>query len=203
MLKLIKDRIAVIVALVAGTGSGFTMTSFVTAPELKDRLIPIAMAVSLLLSFIISFSIGKQRVTIKFKEKMVRRLVWVFAGFLIFIAVFFFMYDRLTVSIPVLGGDGKTISVDNQVVVKGYSYTPEAVTYRDAIFKKNHLYPEEPAMLADFGYKIPTIYTETSRSLAGISLLFLYAAMIAFFTGGVTLVTELIRLSLGKSAYTD
>lgn len=193
--KLIKDRLSTIVALILGTGSGWGFASILTAPELKTWMITIAVAVSLLLSLIISLWLVGTMTDAK-RKKMLRDGVFLLIGFLAFIAAFYVLYSKYTVTIPWATQTGQ---ITDTVIVKGLTYTPRANDYRDSLQKKDQYknYPADQTLLDDAAYQIEKVWSDSSRINARLMLLSLYTIMICLFVGGVTLIAEAIVHSSG------
>lgn len=187
---LIKERLSTIVALVLGTGSGWGFTEIITAPELKTWMITISVAVSFLLSLIISLSLMGTMPLAK-RKKMAVKGVFLLIGFMAFIAIFFILYNKYTVTIPWTAKNGE---IGDTVIVKGLSYTPVAKSYRDSLQKKDQYgnYPADETLLEDSTYDIKKVWSDGSRIYARLMLLFLYTIMTCFFIAGVTLIAEVI-----------
>jgi hypothetical protein len=188
--KFIKDRLSTIIALVVGTGSGWGFTEIITAPELKTWLITISIAVSFLLSLIISLSL-MGRIPVERRKKIIRKTIAVFSAFILCIILFFIFYSKYTITIPLVNIKGE---ISDTNIVKGLFYTPGAKNYRDAERNnsENKLYPTDDSLLDNFTYDIQKVWSDSSRTYARLLLLFLYTLMIGFFIAGVTLTTEVI-----------
>ena len=63
----IKNRLEVITSIIVGTGSGFGMAELIDTPELKTRLVVIAIAASLLVSLLVSFYLNNRSKRLKRK----------------------------------------------------------------------------------------------------------------------------------------
>ena len=196
METLIKDRISTIVALILGSGGGWGLTEIITAPELKRWMITISVAVSFLLSLIISLSlIG--RMTAAKRKKMIRKGVFLLIGFVAFIAAFFVLYNNYTIVIPKATQSGE---ISDTIIVKGLSYTSRAKSYRDSMQKIDQFrnYLSDDILLEDATYDIKKVWSDSSRSNARLMLLFLYTIMVCFFIAGVTLIAEVFVHSKKK-----
>src|SRR6187551_3665629 len=188
METLIKDRMSTIVALILGSGGGWGLTEIITAPELKTWMITISVAVSFLLSLIISLSlIG--RMTAAKRKKMIRKGVFLLIGFVAFIAAFFVLYNNYTIVMPKATQSGE---ISDTIIVKGLSYTSRAKSYRDSMQKIDQFrnYPSDDILLEDATYDIKKVWSDSSRTNARLMLLFLYTIMVCFFIAGVTLIAE-------------
>jgi len=196
METLIKDRMSTIVALILGSGGGWGLTEIITAPELKTWMITISVAVSFLLSLIISLSlIG--RMTAAKRKKMIRTGVFLLIGFVAFIAAFFVLYNNYTIVIPKATQSGE---ISDTIIVKGLSYTSRAKSYRDSMQKIDQFrnYPSDDILLEDATYDIKKVWSDSSRTNARLMLLFLYTIMVCFFIAGVTLIAEVFVYSKKK-----
>jgi hypothetical protein len=196
METLIKDRMSTIVALILGSGGGWGLTEIITAPELKTWMITISVAVSFLLSLIISLSlIG--RMTAAKRKKMIRKGVLLLIGFVAFIAAFFVLYNNYTIVIPKATQSGE---ISDTIIVKGLSYTSRAKSYRDSMQKIDQFrnYPSDDILLEDATYDIKKVWSDSSRTNARLMLLFLYTIMVCFFIAGVTLIAEVFVYSKKK-----
>lgn len=189
MLEFLKDRVSIIVALIIGTGSGWTMTDFIDAPEIKKRLIAIAIAVSLLFSLLVSFYLkGKNAAA---RKKTGLRIIWIsVAVFLVFTTLFFYTSDKLTVSWGV--ENNKMEIVDTVIMVKGLYYAEPAKKYIASETSRNHFAPGDDKILEAFDYKIGNIWNNTSITLSRLLILFLYTTMMAGFTSGITALIEIL-----------
>ena len=196
METLIKDRMSTIVALILGSGGGWGLTEIITAPELKTWMITISVAVSFLLSLIISLSlIG--RMTAAKRKKMIRKGVFLLIGFVAFIAAFFVLYNNYTIVIPKATQSGE---ISDTIIVKGLSYTSRAKSYRDSMQKIDQFrnYLSDDLLLEDATYDIKKVWSDSSRTNARLMLLFLYTIMVCFFIAGVTLIAEVFVHSKKK-----
>ena len=196
METLIKDRMSTIVALILGSGGGWGLTEIITAPELKTWMITISVAVSFLLSLIISLSlIG--RMTAAKRKKMIRTGVFLLIGFVAFIAAFFVLYNNYTIVIPKATQSGE---ISDTIIVKGLSYPSRAKSYRDSMQKIDQFrnYPSDDILLEDATYDIKKVWSDSSRTNARLMLLFLYTIMVCFFIAGVTLIAEVFVYSKKK-----
>lgn len=185
-----------IVALILGSGGGWGLTEIITAPELKTWMITISVAVSFLLSLIISLSlIG--RMTAAKRKKMIRKGVLLLIGFVAFIAAFFVLYNNYTIVIPKATQSGE---ISDTIIVKGLSYTSRAKSYRDSMQKIDQFrnYPSDDILLEDATYDIKKVWSDSSRTNARLMLLFLYTIMVCFFIAGVTLIAEVFVYSKKK-----
>jgi len=185
-----------IVALILGSGGGWGLTEIITAPELKTWMITISVAVSFLLSLIISLSlIG--RMTAAKRKKMIRTGVFLLIGFVAFIAAFFVLYNNYTIVIPKATQSGE---ISDTIIVKGLSYTSRAKSYRDSMQKIDQFrnYPSDDILLEDATYDIKKVWSDSSRTNARLMLLFLYTIMVCFFIAGVTLIAEVFVYSKKK-----
>jgi hypothetical protein len=197
MLQIIKDKLSIIYALVFGTGGGWCMTSIITAPELKQRLITMSVAISLILSIIISVSLKNKLRTIKnYRSQIMRKLYLLLFGFLLSVAIFFIVYDKYTIAIPEINSQG---TVDTIIIVKGLYHTRSAETYADKLLAKDNSYPDDHLLLNDYAYQVNKIWDDNSLSYARLLLLFLYSGMIAFFIGAITYGTEIFQNDAGKT----
>lgn len=190
MKKIIEDRQSTIVSLIFGTGAGWGFDKLITAKEIQSWLITIAVAVSLFLSLVISISLPK-RLSVPKIKRLRRRAIFVFASFLVFIALFFISYQKYTISIPTVNEEGK---IGDSIVVKGLSYTASAKKYRDSLMHINpdRLYPTDDKLLEDATYNIQKVWPDNSRTYCKLLLLFVYTIMICLFIAGITLTTEII-----------
>ncbi len=197
MNTLIKDRLSTIIALVLGTGCGWGFTEVITAPELKTWMITISVAVSFLISLIISLSLMGRMPVLK-RKSMTGKGVYLLIGFVLFVAVFFILYSKYTITIPFIAKNG---DIGDTVIVKGLSYTPSAKIYRDSLQKKDQFgnYPPDETLLEDATYEIKKVWSDNARTYARLMLLFLYTTMICFFIAGVTLIAEVIVHNRKKS----
>jgi hypothetical protein len=187
---LIKDRFSTIIALVLGTGCGWGFTEVITAPELKTWMITISVAVSFLISLIISLSLMGRMPVLK-RKRMIGKGVYLLIGFVLFVAAFFILYSKYTITIPWIAKSG---DIGDTVIVKGLSYTPRAKIYRDSLQKNDQFgnYPTDETLLEDATYEIKNVWSDSARTYARLLLLFLYTAMICFFIAGVTLIADVI-----------
>jgi hypothetical protein len=190
MEKLIRDRLSTIVSLILGSGSGWGFTEILTAPELKTWLITISVAVSFLLSLIISLSLVG-RITKAKRKKIIKQAIMLFSAFIVAVALFFIIYGKYTVALPAVNDSGQ---IDTTIVVKGLFYTPAAKVYRDSERAKSRfkLYPTDEALLEDATFDITKVWSNNARIYARLMLLALYTIMISLFIAGVTLTTEVI-----------
>ena len=190
MEELIKNRIAIIVSIVIGSGSGFGMAQLIEASEIKTRLVIIAIASSLLISLLVSFYLKhkpKQK-----KLKAARRIIITAAIFFVLsIAAFFYSYDSLTLSYPL--EDNKMKIVDTVIIVKGLYYKEPAKRYIEKTVKQSHIKLEDSQVLEAFNYKIDMIWTNTSITLSKLIILFLYTLLICSLITVVMTVPELIK----------
>ena len=193
MLKLIKERIEIVVALIAGTGSGLGLglTDIIEAPEIRKRLIAIAFASSLLFSFLISSYL--KRSALKNKVKRAWKIFYFsVAAFLVFAFSFLFFSDRQTVSWKV--ENDKREVVDTTIMIKGLYYAEPAKRYIAEETKKNHFRPSDEQVLEYFTYETSYVWNRTSITLARLLILLLYILMMAGFVGGITSITEILMI---------
>ena len=188
--KFIRDRLSTIVSLILGTGYGWGFAAILAAPELKTWLITISVAVSFLLSLIISLTLIDKTSKAK-RQKIIRRAGILFSAFALAIILFFIFSGKYTIAIPMLN---KNRGIDTTVIVKGLFYTPRAKAYRDTSKAQSQFkeYPSDDVLLDDAGYDIKTVWSDDARTYARLLLLVLYTLMISLFIAGVTLTTEVI-----------
>jgi len=198
MNTIITDRLSTIAALIVGSGSGYGLSQVIDAPELKTWMITISVAVSLLLSLIISLSL-MGRMTVAKRDKLTKKGWYVLIGFLAFIAVFFIYYNKYTIKIPWVNQAGQ---IGDTVIVKGLKYTTRASIYRDSVKSHDQFgnYPTDDVLLDDATYDIRKVWSDDSRTNARLVLLFLYTIMTCFLIAGVTLIVEGIIHSRKKSS---
>jgi hypothetical protein len=190
MFEFLKERISIICALAIGTAGGWSMTTLITAPELKPRLVTISFAVALVVSILVSVFFRKKLRTVPgYLSKSMRQLTWLLMGFVLSVCLFFIVYDRLTIDIPSFESMQKT---DTLVVVKGLYHTDRANAYANRQMKKNHQYPTDDLLLNDFGYDLSMVWDNDSRSYARLSLLVLYTLVIALLVAAVSFGAEII-----------
>jgi phosphatidylglycerophosphate synthase len=199
--KLIKDRLSVIVAVVLGSGTGWSLSGFIEVAEIKQWLIGIAIAFSLIISFIISINYKSSRT--KLHKQKFRRYASVSAViFILMMTAFFLSYNgfvvRLPVNVQMLDNSYKTV---DSTFIKGLYFTGEAKN------EINRLKQNQPSANIDMrqvfrsaNNNIDEIWDNTSRTLAKLIVLFSYIFFIAAFTAVITIATEMYQDKNKKKA---
>lgn len=185
----IKNRLEVIISVIVGTGSGFGMAELIDTPELKTRLVIIAIASSLLVSLLVSFYLNNKTRQLKRKAAW-RVIIWSISVFILSIGGFFYSHDQLTVSYPV--EDNKMNIVDTVKMVKGLYYAEPAKRYIEKVKKESHITLSDKKLLERFAFQTDMIWTNKSRTFSKLIILFLYTFLICSFIAGITAFSEVI-----------
>ena len=202
--KLIKDRLSVIVAVVLGSGTGWSLSGFIEVPEIKQWLTGIAIAFSLMISFIISINYKSSRTKLhKTKYRKYAGLGTIL--FLLMMSAFFVSYNSLTtsqtVNVPV--ADTAYRTVHDSVFIKGLYYTPEINNEIIKLKQANHYVTiDETTLFKSANNNINEVWDTTSRTLSKLLILFCYIFFIASFTAVITIATEMYQNKNRKSATT-
>lgn len=188
MKKLLDERISIIVSMVLGTGTGWSLSGFITAVEIKQWLTGIAIAFSLMVSLIISAYYKSNRRKIR-KSKFWRYSVICAAFFIIMLIAFFLSYKifevRLFVNSPTIEGNTQTT---DSTFIKGLYYTPDV----ENVLKHNR-HIDFPVLFEDSGRSIDKMWSTTSRLMAKLIILFSYLFFIASFIATITITTEILK----------
>ncbi|MEP6466143.1 MAG: hypothetical protein ABJB05_07540 [Parafilimonas sp.] len=190
--KIIKERLSVIVSFVVGGTAGFSLSSFIQAQEIKQWLTGIAIAFSLIVSLIISAwykSISGN------KKKFVRYAVICAVIFVVMMPAFFVLYNMFETRLPVtVQSRGRNYITTDSVFIRGLYFSGEAKSEIDALKKSNPVAGFQLAdLFKDSNYDIDMVWTNTSRILAKLLIIFSYMFFIASLIACITFTTELIQ----------
>lgn len=200
MEKIIKEPLAIIVGIVLGSGTGWSLSGFIDAVEIKQWLTAIAIAFSLMISLMISAYYKSNRRKIR-KQKFWKYSIACIILFIGMLITFFISYNsletRLLVNVEQLDSSLKTT---DSTFIKGLYFTPEAKNEIAAIRRTN---PDATIDLKkifkDSGSNIEQVWSNTSRILAKLVILLSYVFFIASLTSAITITTELIQDSIKKN----
>jgi hypothetical protein len=194
MLDYIKERIALIMLLVAG--DSISLISFIKAPEIRTECTSLAAAISLLLMLMISLSVIYLLAPLAVKK--VWMAVIVGACLLLWIG-FIFSYLRFSETNDQYGKviTSKVLSAadaGDSVIVGGCAYTPEAQREVDSYQQRGRTL-SLLTLLSDFNFDTGNVWDEASRDCARKKIVLAFSIMIAFLVAGVTLTYEFIALA--------
>jgi hypothetical protein len=192
MLKFLKDRIAVIVLLVAG--DSISLISFIKAPEIKSDCRNLAISISLLLSLILSLCIryfirGELPKWAKGSVLVVALLCWVGYGF----AFKEFSHINASYAMIPYPSNQQLINPVDSLIVGGCTCTAPAQAEIEHMLRSPGMI-DWNKVFADFNYDVHQVWTEVSQQCARDKILWSFSAMIAFLVAGVTLTVECILL---------
>ena len=197
MLDYIKERIALIMLLVAG--DSISLVAFIKAPEIRTECTSLAAAISLLLMLMISLSViyllGPLTAKKKYMAMILAVCLFIWIGFIFSYLHFARVNDQYgkvsfsKAASPAEAGDS--------TIVGGCEYTPEAQREVDA-YKKQGRTLTTLKLLGDFNLDTAKVWTETARDCARKNIILAFSVMIAFLVAGLTLTYEFIALAKKK-----
>jgi hypothetical protein len=199
MLDYIKERIALIMLLVAG--DSISLITFIKAPEIRTECTSLAAAISLLLMLMISLSVIYLLGPMVAKNKKGRkRYMALFLGAALLLWVgFIFSYIHFSgINDPygkiAYSKQASPAEAGDSTIVGGCAYTPEAQREVDAYVKRGRTLTTLK-LLGDFNMDTDKVWTEDSRDCARKAIILSFSVMIAFLVAGLTLTYEFISLA--------
>lgn len=198
MLDFIKERIALIMLLIAG--DSISLIIFIKAPEISKECTTLAAAISLLLMLIISLSViyllGPLAKSKKFMIGIVSACLLLWAGFIIYFLQFNTINSEYgKIAFP---KSASPAGSEDSTIVGGCAYTPEAQREVDNFNKRGRTLTPS-TLLADFNYDTEKLWTESSRDCARRKIIIAFSIMVAFLVAGITLTYEFITLAKKSS----
>jgi hypothetical protein len=194
MLDFIKERIALIMLLIAG--DSISLIAFIKAPEIKTECTSLAAAISLLLMLIISASViyllGPMSRGKGFMAGIIGVSVLIWIGFIYFMMQFMAINGQYgKVEFP---KSASSAGKADSTIVGGCSYTPEAQNEVDDFAKRARTLTTV-VLLSDFNDNPALVWDEASRDCARKKIIVAFSIMMAFLVGGITLTYEFIALA--------
>ena len=188
MKKILDERLSIIVSLILGTGTGWSLSGFINAAEIKQWLTGIAIAFSLMVSLIISAYYKSNRRKIR-KSKFWRYSLMCTVFFIVMLIAFFISYKTFEVRLFVNSTTiENTVQTTDSTFIKGLYYTPEV---KNVLKQNKHI--DFPVLFEDSGRSIDKMWSTTSRLMAKLIILFSYVFFIASFIATITITTEILK----------
>jgi hypothetical protein len=192
MLKYLKDRIALIVLLVAG--DSVSLITLIKADELQTNAKMLAISISLLLSLILSLVIVffvNPNMNKWLRATVVIICLFTWVGYVLSWQQFSHVNARYgNVHFP---STSSSSTVDS-VIVAGCDLTPPAQAEADTLRRLTGMI-DWRQLFADFNYDIDLVWTGESRDCARDKILWSFSVMIAFLVAGVTSTIEILLIA--------
>jgi len=194
MLDFIKERIALIMLLIAG--DSISLIAFIKAPEIRTECTSLAAAISLLMMLIISLSVLYLLAPMADKKKFMAIIVG--ACLLLWVGFIFFClrFTHINNSYGKVGypKSASPAGTQDSVIVGGCTYTREAENEIKDFDKRGRTLTADD-LLADFNYRADKVWGEDSRNCARNRIIMAFSVMMVFLVAGITLTYEFIALA--------
>ena len=190
MLNYLKDRIALIILLIAG--DSISLITFIKAAEIKADCRNLAASISLLLSLVISLTLAYF-----LKPASNKWHKWIVAAVCLLCWLgYLWSYDRFSTinstygKIPYPSNQTLVNPIDS-FIVGGCAYAPPAKAEVDSMRSQGKML-NYSLLFADFNYDVNMVWTEESRDCARDKILWAFSIMIGLLVAGITITIELL-----------